>query len=173
MHFITKVGAASALVSLVSAIPAEYSPVEKRGVAFTVHQTVAKTHILSGPAQNAKVYGKFGKEAPADVKAAAANNDGTVTATPEQYDSEYLCPVSIGGQTLNLDFDTGSSDLYAIFKRFPILFAIFGKTDSHQMGVFFRTSGKRTERSLDLQSLKVFHLKGRQRRDMEHFLWRR
>ena len=26
-------------------------------------------------------------------------------------DSEYLCPVTIGGQTLNLDFDTGSSDL--------------------------------------------------------------
>lgn len=29
----------------------------------------------------------------------------------QQYDSEYLCPVTVGGQTLNLDFDTGSSDL--------------------------------------------------------------
>jgi aspergillopepsin I len=28
-----------------------------------------------------------------------------------QYDSEYLCPVTVGSQTLNLDFDTGSSDL--------------------------------------------------------------
>jgi hypothetical protein len=28
-----------------------------------------------------------------------------------QYDSEYLCPVTVGGQMLNLDFDTGSSDL--------------------------------------------------------------
>lgn len=111
MHFISKVSAASALVSLASAIPADYSPVETRGAAFTVHQTVAKSHILSGPAALAKVYGKYGKTAPADVKAAAASNDGTVTASPEQYDSEYLCPVSIGGQTLNLDFDTGSSDL--------------------------------------------------------------
>ena len=111
MHFISTAGAASALFSLASAIPAEYSPVEKRGVAFKVDQTVAKSFILSGPASIAKVYGKFGKAAPADVVSAAANNDGTVTASPEQYDSEYLCPVTIGGQTLNLDFDTGSSDL--------------------------------------------------------------
>ena len=107
----SKVGAACALLSLASAIPADYSPVEKRGVAFRVDQTVAKSYILSGPASVAKVYGKYGKQAPADVVSAAANNDGTVTASPEEYDSEYLCPVTVGGQTLNLDFDTGSSDL--------------------------------------------------------------
>ena len=40
-------------------------------------------------------------------------NVGTVSANPEQYDSEYLCPVQIGtpAQTLPLDFDTGSADL--------------------------------------------------------------
>lgn len=32
--------------------------------------------------------------------------------TRVQYDQAYLCPVSLGGQTLNLDFDTGSSDLW-------------------------------------------------------------
>jgi len=37
--------------------------------------------------------------------------DGTVAATPENGDVEYDAPVTIGGQTLNLDFDTGSSDL--------------------------------------------------------------
>lgn len=44
--------------------------------------------------------------------AAATNGTGTVTATPEANDVEYLAPVDIGGQTINLDFDSGSSDLW-------------------------------------------------------------
>lgn len=108
MGFLNTLGAASALISLVSAVPLD---LEKRGVAFRLDQTVQKPFILSGPALMAKTYAKYGKAIPPVIAAAAANNDGTVTATPEEYDAEYLCPVSIGGQTLNLDFDTGSSDL--------------------------------------------------------------
>lgn len=110
MHF-SKLGAASALIILAAASPVEFTPHNKRGLAFKVPQTKAKSKILSGPAAMAAVYAKYGATAPPDVKAAAANNDGTVTASPESYDSEYLCPVNIGGQVLNLDFDTGSSDL--------------------------------------------------------------
>ena len=36
---------------------------------------------------------------------------GDVAATPEENESEYLSKVTIGGQSLNLDFDTGSADL--------------------------------------------------------------
>ncbi|OTB03878.1 hypothetical protein M426DRAFT_12171 [Hypoxylon sp. CI-4A] len=42
----------------------------------------------------------------------AANGTGLVTNTPEANDVEYLSPVTIGGQTINLDFDSGSSDLW-------------------------------------------------------------
>jgi hypothetical protein len=45
------------------------------------------------------------------VDATAKNQSGTVMATPEQNAALFLSPVTIGGQTLNLDFDSGSSDL--------------------------------------------------------------
>ena len=102
----TQLSVALALIASTNA-----SPIEPRGLAFTVQQSVAKNFIKSGPAAMAATYAKFGKQAPANVTAAAANNDGTVVASPTEYDSEYVCPVIIGGQTLNLDFDTGSSDL--------------------------------------------------------------
>lgn len=37
---------------------------------------------------------------------------GTVTAKVYGSNTEYLCPVQIGGQTFNMDLDTGSADLY-------------------------------------------------------------
>ncbi|KAK3312131.1 penicillopepsin [Apodospora peruviana] len=37
---------------------------------------------------------------------------GLVSATPEKGDVEYLSPITIGGQTVNVDFDSGSADLW-------------------------------------------------------------
>lgn len=41
----------------------------------------------------------------------STNGSGTVAANPEDNAALFLSPVDIGGQTLNLDFDSGSSDL--------------------------------------------------------------
>ena len=43
--------------------------------------------------------------------AATDDEDGVTVANPSQGDSEFLSPVSVGGQTLVMDFDTGSSDM--------------------------------------------------------------
>ncbi|KAM0717187.1 hypothetical protein Q7P37_007039 [Cladosporium fusiforme] len=45
--------------------------------------------------------------------------NGEVNAHPEENESEYLSPVSIGGQKLNLNFDTGSADLWVFSTSLP------------------------------------------------------
>lgn len=107
--------AASALISIAAASPIELEQRDFAKQAFTIHQSdVPKEYIQSGPAAVLSTYNKFGKTAPSDVVAAAAANDGVVSASPTAYDSQYLTPVTIGGQAVNLDFDTGSADLWVI-----------------------------------------------------------
>ncbi|KAL2037093.1 hypothetical protein N7G274_010220 [Stereocaulon virgatum] len=130
MHFL-QLAAASALATIVTAAPT--SDVSKRGVGvsikgatkFTVSQgqPALPGKKIAGPIALARVYGKFDKTAPANVSsaasAAAGSDDGTVPADPEQFDQAYLEAVTIGGQTLNLDFDTGSSDLWVFSSELP------------------------------------------------------
>ncbi|KAI0190702.1 secreted aspartic proteinase precursor [Xylaria flabelliformis] len=101
----------SALLGAVSAIPA---PQPGR---FTLNQTRNANFKRHGPAEVAKTYLKFGRPVPAELAATLGltkRSEGSVQTFPEQYDSEWLTPVQIGtpAQTLNLDFDTGSSDLW-------------------------------------------------------------
>jgi hypothetical protein len=66
-------------------------------------------------------YRKFGFTMPIRAANTTAGNatagagTGVVAAAPEPNNAEYLSPVNIGGQTVTLDFDTGSSDLYVLF----------------------------------------------------------
>lgn len=63
----------------------------------------------------AKKKGKTAAAAASNSTTSATNGTagtGNVAATPEQGDVEYLAPISIGGQTMNMDFDSGSSDLW-------------------------------------------------------------
>lgn len=88
-----------------------------------------------------KAYLKYGAELPEELtvavsrvrqsfRAALAEFDinikdkratGSATTTPEAYDVEYLTPVQIGSpaQNLNLDIDTGSSDLWVYSSETP------------------------------------------------------
>ena len=125
MHFLQPVVAASALASIVTAAPCP-APHTKRSsnltvaARFTVPQGLPRLpgRKIAGPVALERAYGKYahiGATLPRRVRAAAstakASDDGTVEASPLRYDHAYLSPVTVGGQTLNLGFDTGSSDL--------------------------------------------------------------
>lgn len=101
-------------ITLVSAILASLSaanPIEKRDHHFSVKQAANTGHkVKNGPSALVRAYRKYGVPVPQQLQRAA--NDGSVTATPAEFDVQYLCPVTIGGsQTVLLNFDTGSADL--------------------------------------------------------------
>ena len=132
MHFTQQFALAAALASVTSAFPHSVFPNKRDGNStkstFTVKQTI-KGDVntkLAGPIALARAIGKYSKvgaKIPEVVNAAAVkaaqSDDGTVVANPTQYDSEYIESVTIGGQTLNLDFDTGSSDLWVFSSELP------------------------------------------------------
>ncbi|KAL9597605.1 MAG: hypothetical protein Q9219_005044 [cf. Caloplaca sp. 3 TL-2023] len=70
---------------------------------------------------------------------------GDVPAEDQQNDSEYLCPVIIGtpGQTFNLDFDTGSADLWVWSTELPKSVHTNGHNvfDPKKSSTFKKTSG--------------------------------
>lgn len=97
---------------------------------FSVQQVPNANYIRHGPTELAKVYRKYTGAVPQHILAAinstragraSGGGTGSASTTPEQYDSEYLTPVSIGtpAQVLNLDFDTGSSDLWVFSSETP------------------------------------------------------
>ncbi|KAK5165398.1 uncharacterized protein LTR77_008927 [Saxophila tyrrhenica] len=49
----------------------------------------------------------------------SGSDDGEVSATPEDNEAAYISPVTIGGQKMNLDFDTGSADLWVFSSAMP------------------------------------------------------
>jgi hypothetical protein len=108
MHSIGSIAAFAGLASLAIASPLDNARRASAGT-FQIKQVQGGQTLKVGPVALQKAYQKFSKAVPTSVAAAAQS--GAVSATPEQYDSEYLCPVTVGGSQLNLDFDTGSSDL--------------------------------------------------------------
>ena len=87
------------------------SPIPETRKSFTIYEKIPKIG-LTGPAHLAKLYSKFRADIPDYIIPALTNTN--VVAHPEANDASYLCPVDVGGQILNLDFDTGSADLLVV-----------------------------------------------------------
>ena len=130
MHYFAAVAvAAASFLSLTSAVPTKRSSSLEAG--FKVEQ-VANPNFSGrhGPSHLAKAANKYGFDLPSKttvsaftsaVSAAIAGvNSTAVGASPVGLNGEideFLSPVTIGGQQFNLDFDTGSSDLWVSILR--------------------------------------------------------
>ena len=114
MPSVMKLALASALAAFAAAAPTPLAEIQQ---GFTIHQSANPKHVANGAKALFKALRKYGahEKATEVYSAILAASSGTVTATPaDAYDSEYLCPVTVGTtstQTFQLDFDTGSSDL--------------------------------------------------------------
>jgi len=133
MPLLSSVLAAATLVAggLSTAIPPRIgAPAPAPAPAGTGNFSVAQVrnpHFTKhGPIALAKAYRKYGVPVPDDLLAVVSSilskrTTGSAVTTPEESDVEYLTPVSIGtpAQVLNLDFDTGSSDLWVFSSETP------------------------------------------------------
>ncbi|MBE7182625.1 MAG: hypothetical protein INR71_15705, partial [Terriglobus roseus] len=88
---------------------------------FTVTQVAHGEQLKSGVVHLAHAMRKYGLAPNKNITTAenAALAHGSVVTTPQQFDREYLTPVKVGAQTLMLDFDTGSSDLWVFSTEQP------------------------------------------------------
>ena len=71
--------------------------------------------LSTGPKKTGKKPGATSATSAAAFTNSTSNGtatSGVVSASPAAGDVEFLSPVTIGGQTMNLDFDSGSSDLW-------------------------------------------------------------
>ncbi|KAI0190507.1 secreted aspartic proteinase precursor [Xylaria flabelliformis] len=135
----TVVALTAALAGLAAATPIKGKIGTTKNGSFTVNQVANPSFKPHGAYQLAKAYNKYGIPMPeglaktvAKYNAAkkAKRDSGSAKTTPEQYDIQYLTPVQIGtpAQTLNLDFDSGSSDLW-VFSTDTASSSVNGQTE--------------------------------------------
>lgn len=108
------------LITAVLAAPTQHLR-HKR--SFKVPRIQQHNYVPDGTSALRKAYKKYGfgnldtlRNISLTPKVAAATGpgneteDGEVSASPTQNDAEFLSPVSVGGQMLVMNFDSGSSD---------------------------------------------------------------
>jgi hypothetical protein len=117
----------SSLEAAVQGVEADLLSKPKKGKASKTAANGAAKATAAGAAGAAKATGGTAKATGGTAKPSGAattgntagnttskatNGTGIVSATPVDGDVEYVSPISIGGQTMNMDFDSGSSDLW-------------------------------------------------------------
>ncbi|KAJ5488742.1 aspergillopepsin A-like aspartic endopeptidase [Penicillium diatomitis] len=113
----------------------------RKSRSFQIERVKRSDYVAHGPVAIRKAFRKFGIT-PVDfsnislkdfqpfdhqtfrVKSNQANvaepdQTGAVSATSVQNDVEFVSPVSVGGQTVTLDFDTGSADMWLFNTELP------------------------------------------------------
>ena len=117
-----------ALILLVShdavAAPASSSFQTGNRKSFKVPRVRRNGYIPHGPTALRKIYQRYGLvdhemtlnsddllDMDIPVMKRTESEFGSVSAVKSQDGSEFVAPVSIGGQIISLDFDTGSSDM--------------------------------------------------------------
>lgn len=102
---------------------------------FTLNQVAVKKPASPPAAKYAKALAKFHAPIPVHVAAAAAagSQSGSATNEPTADDEEYVTPVTAGNSQLNLDFDTGSADLYVLINKSLVL--LFGSYQLQKLTV--------------------------------------
>ena len=96
---------------------ARYASNPKNGTAALL-RTYAK-YSWAAPVSTNSYFNENAASTPSEpteekLATAGGSGSGSVVATPAEHNEEFLCPVTVGGQTLNLNVDTGSSDLYVL-----------------------------------------------------------
>jgi hypothetical protein len=102
------------LASAALGSPTPQNRIQKRSFTHRVRRSVDTYGASAGASAMAKAYRKYGFQldsVSAVSDAAATGETGQVPAVPLENGAEYIEPISIGGQMLNMAFDTGSSDL--------------------------------------------------------------
>lgn len=114
-------------------VPMPSRTLTKRSFSHHVKRSINRRNPATGPNAMAAAYRKYGFTMPKTRQltnstlgagcigragnASAPAGGFPVAAVPEPNAAAYLSPVTIGGQTVTLDFDTGSSDLYVLPER--------------------------------------------------------